>query len=108
MPATLLSRPAQEAHETWTDPARRCPDPARAFQDALKPLFRNGRQGNLHSTMFLIERNLKTNVDTDALRGTKLENLKVRVDESGFQVFAHVLAATREKAESIATEILGE
>lgn len=58
--------------------------------------------------MFLVERNLKANVNPDALRGTKLENLRIRVDESGTQLVAHVLAKTPAEAERITTEILGE
>ncbi|WP_157528103.1 hypothetical protein [Nocardia sp. NRRL S-836] len=58
--------------------------------------------------MFLVERNLKAEVDLDALRGTKLENLRIRVDECGSHVVALIAAHNREQAEAIATEILGE
>ncbi|WP_434440275.1 hypothetical protein [Lentzea sp. E54] len=58
--------------------------------------------------MFLVERHLKKNVNQYALEQKGLENVRVRVDESGFQLVASVLAADREQAESIATEILGE
>lgn len=58
--------------------------------------------------MFLVERNLKAEVNPDALRESQLTNLKIRVDESGSQVVALVAAQNREQAEAIATEILGE
>lgn len=58
--------------------------------------------------MFLIERILKNEVDSDALGRDELVNVRVRVDDSGSQVVAMVCAASREQAESIVTEILGE
>jgi len=58
--------------------------------------------------MFLVERKLKANIDPDALRGTVLENLRVRVDESGSHVVVLIAANSREHAESIVTEFLGE
>ena len=58
--------------------------------------------------MFLVERKIKANVDPDALRGTKLENLRIRVDETGSHLVVLIVANSREQAEAIATEILGE
>ncbi|MDX8143328.1 hypothetical protein SK854_14465 [Lentzea sp. BCCO 10_0061] len=58
--------------------------------------------------MFLIERNLKNQINSAAIERSQLLNPRIRVDEKGSQVVAMVRAATREQAESIATEILGE
>lgn len=58
--------------------------------------------------MFLVERHLKANANLGALKCEKLENIRVRIEESCLQVVAQVMAADREQAESIATEILGE
>lgn len=58
--------------------------------------------------MFLIERNLKNQINSDAIERSQLLNPRIRVDEKGSQFVAMVPAATREQAESIATEILGE
>ncbi|MFJ5991217.1 hypothetical protein [Lentzea sp. NPDC092896] len=58
--------------------------------------------------MFLIERNLKCEINADAIERSQLLNPRIRVDEKGSQVVAMVPAATREQAESIATEILGD